>query len=305
MKTKLDCLNLFLRYLDEATKKGVDLPSTKNADYRDKFNHFLNEAQIYIAGLVKIPAVMQITQNPIPNQLGLLQGFDIQQYLPGNTKVLQGIGTKSYYFEMDNIGTVLIKVNGTTVKTIENTVKRQFTAWKGNIVPTPLDTDNVIIEFTGLYPYNIRNTSLFKYAFPTDDDVPNYTPYTVYDVPSDFMSFDSVIIKGNERVYEQYIAYRWENNKKVILEYYKQGSFDIHYFKYPAAISPTAPDDTPLEVEDKAIDLVVLQAGIMATASDNPSLSSWLRSLYIEKVQNVVGNEMPQETAIQTVYSMN
>lgn len=305
MKTKADCLNLFLRYLDEATKKGVDLPSTKNADYRDKFNYFLNEAQIYIAGLVKIPAVFQVTQNHIPNQLGLMNGFDIQQYLPGNTKILTGTGTKSYYFEIDNIGTVLIKVNGTTVQTIENTVKRQFTAYKGNITPTPSNADTVTIEFTGSYPYNIRNTALFAYAFPIDEDVPNYTPYTECSMPSDFMSFDSVIIKTNERVYEQYIAHRWENNKKVILEYYKQGSFDIHYFKYPATISPTAPDDTQLEVEDKAIDLVVLQAGIMATASDNPSLSSWLRSLYIEKVQNVVGNEMPQETAIQTVYSMN
>lgn len=33
MKTKGDCLALYLNYLDEATKKGVDLPTTKNADW--------------------------------------------------------------------------------------------------------------------------------------------------------------------------------------------------------------------------------------------------------------------------------
>ncbi len=37
--TKGDCLALMLRYLDEATKKGIELPETKNADYRDKFNY--------------------------------------------------------------------------------------------------------------------------------------------------------------------------------------------------------------------------------------------------------------------------
>jgi hypothetical protein len=302
-KTKGECLALFLRTLDEATKKGVELAATKNADYRDKFNYFLDEAQRYIAGIIKIPAVFQVTQNPIPNQLGLLNGFDIQQYLPGTTKVLTGTGTKSYYFEIDNIGTITIAVNGATVDTIENTVKRTFTAYKGNINAT--DSDTVTITFSGNYPYNIRNTALFAYSFATDDDVPNYTRYVSYDMPADFMSFDNVILRSDPAVYEVYKTMRWENNKKVILEYFKTGSFDIHYYKYPATILPTAPDNTVLEVEDKAVDLVVLQAGIMATAADNPSLSSWLRSLYIEKVQNIVGTETPTETQIVTIYSMN
>jgi len=33
-------------------------------------------------------------------------------------------------------------------------------------------------------------------------------------------------------------------------------------------------------------------------------LSSWLRSLFIEKAQNVIGDEVAQETKIETVYSM-
>lgn len=301
MKTKLDCLNLFLNYLDEFSKKGVPLPTTKNADYTTKFNFFLNEAQIYIAGLIKIPAVFQVTQFPIVNQLG--EKFDIRQYLPGENKVLTATGVKSYYFEMDNVGTVEIAINGVLFKTITNTLKRQFTAYKGNT--GALNTDIVTITFTGLYPYNIRNTAMYAYAFPLDEDVPVYSITTEYPMPTDFMSFDAVVIRSDPMMYENYIGYKWENNKKVILRSFEKGSFDIHYFKYPATILPTAVDTTPLEVEDKAIDLVVLQAGIMATASDNPSLSSWLRSLYIEKVQNVVNVELPGETSIQTIYSMN
>jgi hypothetical protein len=247
--------------------------------------------------------VYQITQNPIPNLLGLLQGFDIVQYLPGEDKTIQATGAKSFYFEMDNVGTALVKVNGATVQTINNTAKKQFTAYKGNITAT--STDNVTITFTGSYPYNIRNTALYAYNFATNDDVPDYTPYVAYPMPEDFMEFDSIIIRSDPRVYEQYNAYKWEKNKRAILNYYDKGSFDIHYFKYPATISETAPDSTPLEVEDKAIDLVVLQAGIKATAADNEDLSKYLQKIFDKLAPNIIGEYKSGENTVQTIYSMN
>lgn len=303
MKTKADARNLFLRFLDEATKKGVDLPIIKNADYRDKFDYFLDSAQKYIAGIIKIPSVFQVTQNPIPNMLGLFQGFDMVQVLPGTDKVFNLTGCKSYYFEMDNVGVATIKVNGVLVETITNSVKRQYTAYRG--LTGALTTDNVEIRFTATYPFNIRNTGFYGYTFPLASDVPAYTPYVEYDMPSDFMSFDIPIIKSDPRVYEAYTAYKWENNKKIILEYYKTGSFDIHYFKYPADIPHDAIDTTPLEVEEKAFELVVLDAAIKATAADNTALSSWLRSIYVEKIQNITNIQMPSDSAVQTVYSIN
>jgi hypothetical protein len=302
VRTKADCKALFLRYLDEATKKGVAIPVTKNADYIDKLNYFLNEAQIYVAQQIKIPAVHNVTQNPILNQLGNYVGFDMVQYLPGEDKVLTGTGTKSFYFEMDNIGTVTVAINGATTQVITNTAKKVFAAHKYNTGATA--TDTVTITFSGLYPYNIRNTALYAYAFPTNDDIPDYTPYVEYAMPDDFMSFDMVINRTDPKIYEAYVAYKWENNRKVILNYFDKGSFDIHYFAYPVTILPTDADTVAMSVEDKAIDLVVLQAGIMATAADNPSLSSWLRSLYIEKIQNVTTDNRISETGVQTVYSI-
>jgi hypothetical protein len=302
MATKGDCKANFLRYLDEATRKGISIPETKNADYKDKFNYFLNDAQIYVAQLIKIPAVHTITQGAIPNQLGLFQGFDTQQYLPGTPKVFTQVGTKSFYLELDNVGTVEIAVNGAIVRTINNTAKRIFTAYKYNTGATSADT--VTITFTGLYPYNYKNVALYAYTFPLDEDVQVYKPYPEYDMPADFMKFDSLIIKSDPRVYEMYKAYKWENNKKVILEYAKVGSFDIHYFRYPTKILSTDPDSTVLDIEDKAIDLVVLQCGIMATTADNQALSAWLRSLFGEKIQNVTGTESIIENSVTTVYSM-
>jgi hypothetical protein len=301
-KTKGDALALFLSLIDEATKKGVSLPATKNADYRSKFAIMLNEAQIYIAGLVKIPAVFTVTHNPIPIQ-GNLTSHNTIQYLPGTDRVFTNVGTKAYYFEMDNIGTVTIAVNGVVIKTIENTEKRKFTAHKGNTGAE--STDTVVITFTGEYPYNIKNIAPYAYKFPTDDDVPVFDQYPGYDMPSDFMSFDTVTLRTDPRLYELYKAFKWENNKRVILEYYKTGSFDIHYYKYPTAILPTAADGTVLEIEDKAFELLVLRAGILATGADNANLSAYLRSIFIETAQNVIGEDVPTETGIQTIYSMN
>jgi len=302
MATKGDCLAKYLRFLDEATRKGISIPESKNADYKDKFNYFLNDALIYVSQFVKIPAVFTITQGAIPNQLGIFQGFDAQQYLPGTPKVFTQTGTKSFHLELDNVGTVEVAVNGVVTKTINNTAKRIFTAYKYNTGAT--STDTVTITFKGDYPYNYKNVALYAYAFPLDEDVQVYKPYPEYDMPSDFMKFDSLIIKSDPRVYEMYKAYKWENNKKVILEYAKVGSFDIHYFRYPKTILPTDSNDTVLDVEDKAIDLVVLQCGIMATTADNQALSAWLRSLFGEKIQNVTGSESITENSVTTVYAM-
>lgn len=300
MKTKGDARKYFLRVIDEATKKGVDVAASKNADYNDKFDYFLDDSQKYIANIVRIPEVYRLTQNPIPNLIGIMQGFDLVQVLPDKPKSYTLTGCKSAYFEMDNVGTCTIKINGVVDQTISNTVKGVFTAYKVLIPANSSDT--VTIEFTATYPYNIRNTGFYGYTFALATDVPTYTPYVTYDMPSDFLAFDSVIIKTDPRIYASYVAHKWENNKKIVLNYYDKGSFDIHYYKYPATIASDADDTTELTVEDKAFELVCMQCAILATAADNPALSSWLRSIYIEKIQNVTEIEQPMFNEVQTVY---
>ena len=301
MKTKADARNLFLRYLDEATKKGIDVPLTKNADYRDKFDYLLDTAQKYIAGIIKIPEVYTFSQSPIPSILGLFNGFELKQILEPYTDTLTGC--KAIYLEVDNICTVEIKVNAVTVETISNTVKNKFTAHK--VLTGASSTDAVTITYSSDYVFNVRNRGYYAYNFPSVDDIPAYTPYVSYDMPSDFMEFDSVIIKSDPRVYQSYIAHKWENNKKIIINYYDKGSFDIHYYKYPSDIAFDADDTTPLEIEEKAFDLVPLQCAILATASDNPALSSWLRSIYIEKASNITQTEQPIMNSVQTVFAIN
>jgi hypothetical protein len=301
MKTKGDARKYYLNVIDEATKKGADVAPSKNADYNVKFDYFLDESQKYIANIIKIPEVYQVTRNPIPNIEGADNGFELVQVLPDEGKIFTLTGCKSLYFEIDNIGTITISINGAVSETINNTVQGKFTAYS-KLVPAT-STDTVTVEFSGLYPYNIRNTGFYAYTFPTESDIPPYTPFVSIDMPSDFLKFDTVIIKTDPRIYAYYLQHKWESNKKIILNYYDSGSFDIHYYKYPADIEPDAVDTTVLDIEDKAFDLVALQCAVLATAADNPALSSWIRSLYVEKVQNISEVELPTFGFIQTVFS--
>ena len=300
MKTKADALNYFLNIIDDATKKGIALSETKNADYRVKFNTFLDTAQKYVANIIKIPASTQITQNFIKP---LSQSsFNIEQILPGNEKTLTFTGCKSFYVEVDNIATITTSVNGSVTDTITNTEKKVYTAYKRLTGATT--TDTVSITFTSDYPFNIRNIGFFEYAFPSEDDVPKYTPQITYDMPTDFLTFDKIILKSDSDIYRSYVEYGWENYRKVILDYEQTGSFDIHYFKLPADIATDAVETTELEIDNKAFDLVCLQCGVLATAADNTALSSWIRSLFIEKLQNVDQVERTLKRTVQTMVSM-
>lgn len=294
--------SLMLQYIREKTNKGQLIDVSKIADYSIGHDEMLDTVQKEIAQYVKIPAVFHVTQNPIVSQIGLLQGFDIQQILPGKSKSYTYTGTKSYYFEMDNIGTVTIDINGTVATTINNTIKGTFTEYR--LHTGAADTDTVTITFSGDYPYNIRNIAPYAYAFPTDDDIPKYQPYITYDLPEDFYQFDTVVMKGDPRVYKIYTELKWENNNKAILNYYSTGSFDIHYFRYPKTIPADAPDDTKLELEEKGAQLVPLKLAALVVAEDKPDISNKLLTMYESQLANIANATSQGTQKVETVYYM-
>lgn len=293
---------LTLQYIREATNKGQAIDVSKTADYLDGHDALLDSVQKEVAQYVKIPAVMQITQNPIPSQLGLSQGFDIQQYLPGSPIEYTQVGTKSYFFEMDSLGEVEISVNDTIVQTITGTTTRQFKEYKGYTGASSADT--VKITFKGDYPYNIRNIAMYAYVFPTEEDIPKYQPYIEYPVPADFYQFDTIVNKSDPKVYKNYVNYKWENNKKVILGYDDSGSFDIHYFKYPATIAKDAPDTTVLELDENGAQLVPLKLAALVVAEDKPDISNKLLTMYESRLANIANNITTGTQKVESVYYM-
>jgi hypothetical protein len=243
-----------LSLMAEYSVDGQEIGTSENADYLVRMNRFGDQAQKEVAQSKKIPATILISQDIIPNQLAQLYAFDLKQKL--NTDVIEtATGSRAYYFEVDNIADIYIEesVNGvwTILKTINNTVKNQYTKYKGLLTPSSL-TNQVRIRFSGLYVYSIRNRALYAYTFPTDADVPEASPYIKYEMPDDFMELNKVILLSDPRSYSQLAEYFWENKKTFVANAFKIGSYQIHYYRYPTTITKDTPDTYEFEVDIEA-----------------------------------------------------
>ncbi len=300
-EAKRKALSLILEY----SVDGVTIPDGENADYLALMNRFADIAQKEIAQIKKIHATYSISQNPIKSLLGLLKGFDIQQHLDVDLVDTQGTGAQSYYFEVDRQATVYIEeyVNGvwTLLDTLTIPTIKEFTAYKGFITPTSL-TNQVRLRFSGLYPYNIRNRALYAYKFPTVDDIPIYKPYVKYEMPTDFMELQKVIQQGDPRTYVDMIAYKWEGKKTLVLNYYDTGSFDVHYYRYPTAITKDTPDTYEFEVYTEAQEAIPFFIASHVMMEEKPTIAIQLLNEYTNKINALNTKDKQSSATVSEVY---
>lgn len=280
-----------IKYINEYSNNGNLISTTTNADYLLRMNDLANAAQMEIATVRKIQASFSISQNPIINQLGLLQGFDEIQHLGSDNTTTVAVGSKSYYFEVDRQCTVYIEEQINNVWTILSTITvpstvTTFASYKGLITPSSA-LNNVRIRFSGAYPYNIRNRALYAYTFPTANDVPDYRPFVKYDMPADFMELKKVTQETDPRQYTSLKDYRWEGIRTFVVNYYQTGSFRIEYYKYPTVIDSTTDDNTSFEVDLVAQEAIPYYIGAHVMIGENPGISTLLLNLYQSKLGNM------------------
>lgn len=295
-----------LSLMAEYSIDGVEISAAENADYLNRMNRFTDIAQKEISQVKKINAVFSISQNPIKSQLGLLQGFTIMQHLTKDI-IDEQIGTKAYYFEVDNVATIYIEESTASgwvvLQTIENTVKRQFTAHKG-LIAASNPSNKIRIRYSGLFPYNIRNRAMYEYSFPTASDVIDYRPYVKYQVPSDFMEIQKVIETSDPRVYRSMIDYYWEGRNTFVVNYYYNGSFDIHYYRYPVTITQSTIDTYELEVDVQAQEAIPFFVASRCLMDENPTLAIQLMNEYQTKLSRLYTIEDFSNTSITQNYVM-
>lgn len=279
-----------LSLMAEYSVDGVAIPDGENADYLNRMNRFADISQKELAQVKKIHATYQISNNPIKSQQGLLKGFELVQHIPPVDIIDSYQGSKSYYFEVDNVADIYIEelVNGTWTPliAINNTVKGKFTTYKGLI--TASNSSNMIrLRFSGQYVYNLKNKALFEYSFPSADDVPTYRPYMKYQMPSDFMELNKVIQETDPRSYKEMIAYYWEGKRTFVLNYYETGSFNIHYYRYPSTIDVTTPDSYEFEVDTEAQEAIPFYMASKAIFDENQTMSIQLLNEYQTKLSRL------------------
>jgi hypothetical protein len=295
-----------IQYMREYSTNSNLNSASQNADYTLAFNNAADTASKKIATIKKIISTYSFSQNPILNQLGRFQGFDIVQHLDVDLTDTVATGSRAYYFEVDRQCSVYIEEQINAVWTILSTIVvpntvTSFTAYKGLITPSSV-LNQVRIRFGGLYVYNIRNRYLCQYTFPTVADIPDYTPYVKYTMPTNFMKLKGVIHKTDVRIYEHMSDFFWEGKRVLVVNYYHTGSFDIEYFAYPADITASTADDYAFEVDIDACEAIPYFMGAMALVEENPSISTTLLNLY----QAELGNLDQLDTGVSTmVLSMN
>lgn len=289
----------------ESVVNGVAVPAAKTYDYTLLHNVFADIAQKEIALRKKIHAVRSITQNPIVNQLGEYAGFDLQQHIATDLTDTQATGSQAYYFEVDDPATIYIEeetsTNVWTVLSVIVHVKRgAFTAFKGLIAPSST-SNNVRINFSGSYPYNIRNRALFSCAFANANDVPNYTPYTAYQINKNFRKLNKISYRGDNFVIDNYRDYRWEGKQTLLIDYYAKGSFDIYYYANPTTITSSTPDTHLYEVDIEAQTLIPIYVASKMVAEEKPTLSAILFNEYRMKLSELSDDDVMGEDEIYSV----
>lgn len=283
------------KLINNYSTSGSLIPSTdaNQLDYSLRYNSLIDIAQKEIATVKKIHKEKKISQNPIPTQLpNPAYSFDIVQHLDSDI-VYSTIGTKAYTFKVDNIATIYVEeeINGvwTVLETINHTTPvEQFTEYK-NLITASDSANKIRLRFSGLYPYNLRDVAMFKYAFPTASAIPKYQRYNLYTMPDDFYQLNKVVLKGNMANSQPYMNtadFYWEKRNIIAINYYNVGEYSIFYFAYPTTVTDTTLDTYDLEVDIEAQEAIPYYV-VAHVLMDETGLYSTLLGIYQNKLANL------------------
>ena len=270
------CVEKVLQIGNQYSIKGILIDNLKNADNLNKMNNYIDTCQKELVSIRKLQTVKRFTINPIPNLLGLC-GTQLIQHLDIDI-VYNKAGIKAYYFEADKPFTVTINVNG-VITTVTGT-PTEMTAYKGFTGAN--STDNVIVTFTGNYPYNIQNIGLYAYAFASTDDIPSNSAYTKVVLPDDFKELKEV------RVEKYPFSYNTINDYFILDGYlminsYISGNVAFHYYRKPKTIDKDTVSTTLLELDDDVCELIPYYVAGHIFLQNSPSISTMILDEYENK----------------------
>ena len=262
-------------------------------DYLLRTRNLIDACQKEIAQKKKITETKKITQSFIPNQIIT---SNTSQHLDADI-LFSAIGSKSYYFEVDAPGTITIEVNGVIQSTISSNVT-EFTAFSGLITSIP--TDNIVIRFSGAYPYNIQNVALYAYTFASADYVPQSRKYNKYPFPSNFMELENIKIE-NSYGYTDLNDYHIEDSN-IYINSSLYGVISINYFKYPTTITIDTNPNTELEITADAQEIIPYYVAGYIYLEDNQTVSTMLLNTYQTKLNSLTMPAQSKQSSISNTW---
>ena len=287
-----------IQLMSQYSINGTLTPNTSNADYLLRTRNLIDTCQKELANIRKLPNVYHVALNAIKNQLNGFSGQQLYQHLDTDI-AFNASGSKSYYFEVDKQCTVTIEVNGIVQITLTLT-PTEFTSYKGFI--TSLSGDNVIIRFSGLYPYNIQNIALYAYLFANVEDIPQARAYARITLPTDFRDLKEICLESYPFSYLPMNDYKFEG-KTLLINSFLVGNLAIHYYKYPKTINTESIETDELEIDLDVQELIAYYVAGFIYLEDNPTIGTMLLNEFKDKRDHlsVILEETP--ITIENIYS--
>lgn len=299
-KTLLDIKNDTIALINNKTASGnlIALTDPNQIDYLARVPSLANAAQKEIAATAKkIIANYRFSQYPVLNGLSNpITMFDVIEHT-NNDITYTVSGATAYYFEVDNQADVYIEesINGVFVPLpvpihISVTAKPTgFQSYTGYI--NPFNSANVIqIRFSGNYEYRARYIALFTQRFATLTDIPPYTRYNTYTMPTDYFQLvpDGVVFKGNQTDGYPYVKtadYFWQGFNQICINYYNKGEYTIYYYRYPTTINDSTLDTYTFEIDNEAVELIPYYCAGYLLMDEKPNIAAMLLNLYEAKLK--------------------
>lgn len=238
----------------------------------------------------------KISQCPLANFVKPFVSRDAQFHYNGTDKLLFfGDQVKAYSFFCDGIGTATITDN-TGIKEIEILSGGSYKLYRGFL------KGNATIEFSGDYSYNVKSIAMYKEIVSNKEtDIIPYSSQVRYDFfellkdekgISQFMGFSDKAVEGSfsdGKTIKSLNDFIVEKNSVLVLDGTFKGEFLISYKKKPQEFAEKTANETVIEIDEDAVDLLPLLASYYVWLDDERSRAQEYYNQYEIRRDNILG----------------
>lgn len=296
-----EIVNATLRLIDEYSSRGVVSAPIKTADLRAKIPDAVNQICMDLATTTgKLAKEWQIINFPVLNDSSK-DTSTIKNHLPGTDDYIATLtGARAYFIEVSGYYDIVIEesISGVWTELVEltPTVGSEpaiFTELKGLLTPSSL-SNAVRMRCTGDYVFPYRNHILYPYTFPSTEEVQQNRPFFLYDLPTDWLKLNNVMIRKDTRQWTSFAEYKVTADQ-FGFNRYAVGEILVNYWRKPIAIavadttSPTALElAQTIDATPDATQIVPLGVAGMVTVKDDPAMSSYFLNIFESRKYELV-----------------
>ncbi len=264
-------------------RQTINKLDEKESYYKNNIAQFIdacNEAQNFISINARPRTdVVAVSHEPMQN---LVSREQTKPFFYGTKTAIEfdAAGGKAYSFMCDGNGRAVIaddqNPDGIEIPLKSNGTFKRYYGFLG---------DNAKITFSGIYCYTIKDMAIYQHLKSDNlSDIPNFSQYTAYDIREltkidgetvflDFADKDPVLKTENGEGVVGTADYKREKGHILLLNSFDTGEYLVKYKRYPIPLNTNSDDDTIIDLDDFAADILPYLMAHSIGVKDNPALA--------------------------------